>query len=141
MGERLQPLVPHPLAYDKSLCASLDGFTLHAASRAGALHPGGREALLRYVVRITLKKTYTDGTVVVDMDPLSLLCRLAWWKNRQTSPASWPRWASRSRCPTANRGAVPRTERAACSAARRSVTKTTVRAGSKSRERSTAAGS
>ncbi len=54
----------------------------------------GREALLRYVlrppigqerlehrpdglVRITLKKPYSDGTVAVDMDPLSLLCRLA----------------------------------------------------------------
>jgi hypothetical protein len=64
------------------------------ATRAGAFHPGGREALLRYVlrppiaqerleprpdglVRITLKKAYTDGTVAVDMDPLSLLCRLA----------------------------------------------------------------
>jgi hypothetical protein len=67
---------------------------LHAATRAGAFHPGGREVLLRYVlrppiaqerleprpdglVRITLKKAYTDGTVAVDMDPLSLLCRLA----------------------------------------------------------------
>jgi hypothetical protein len=67
---------------------------LHAATRAGAFHPAGREALLRYVlrppiaqerleprpdglVRITLKKAYTDGTVAVDMDPLSLLCRLA----------------------------------------------------------------
>jgi len=29
------------------------------------------------VVRITLKKAYSDGTVAVDMDPLSLLCRLA----------------------------------------------------------------
>jgi len=60
----------------------------------GRWTPGGREALLRYVprppmlqerleprpdglVRITLKKAYTDGTVAVDMDPLSLLCRLA----------------------------------------------------------------
>ena len=76
------------------MCASLDGFTLHAATRAGALDPAGREALLRYVlrppvaqerveqrpdglVRITLKKAYTDGTIAVDMDPLSLLCRLA----------------------------------------------------------------
>ena len=67
---------------------------MHAATRAGALNAGGREALLRYVlrppiaqerleprpdglVRITLKKAYTDGTVAVDMDPLSLLCRLA----------------------------------------------------------------
>jgi len=39
------------LAYDKPLCASLDGFTLHAATRAGALHPAGREARLRYVLR------------------------------------------------------------------------------------------
>ena len=29
------------------------------------------------LLRITLKKAYTDGTVAVDMDPLSLLCRLA----------------------------------------------------------------
>ena len=29
------------------------------------------------LVRITLKKVYTDGTVAMDMDPLSLLCRLA----------------------------------------------------------------
>jgi len=28
-------------------------------------------------VRITLKKAYSDGTIAVDMDPLSLLCRLA----------------------------------------------------------------
>jgi len=90
----LAPLEPHALGYDKPLCASLDGFTLHAATRAGALDPFGREALLRYVlrpplaqerleqrpdglVRITLKKAYRDGTVAVDMDPLSLLCRLA----------------------------------------------------------------
>ncbi len=67
---------------------------MHAATRAGALDPAGREALLHYVlrppvaqerveqrafglVRITLKKAYRDGTVAVDMDPLSLLCRLA----------------------------------------------------------------
>jgi hypothetical protein len=67
---------------------------LHAATRAGALDQAGREALLRYVlrppiaqerlerrpdglVRITLKKAYGDGTLAVDLDPLSLLCRLA----------------------------------------------------------------
>jgi hypothetical protein len=87
---RLAPLEPQALAYDKPLCASLDRFTLHAATRAGALDSAGREALLRYVlrppvaqerveqrpdglVRITLKKAYTDGTIAVDMDPLSLL--------------------------------------------------------------------
>ena len=90
----LRPLRLHALAYDKPLCASLNGFTLHAATRAGGLDAEGREALLRYVlrppiaqerveqqpnglVRITLKKAYSDGTVAVDMDPLSLLCRLA----------------------------------------------------------------
>ena len=83
-----------PLGYDKPLCASLDGFTLHAATRAGALDPQGREKLLCYVlrppiankrierrpdglVRIALKRAFADGTVAVEMDPLSLLCRLA----------------------------------------------------------------
>ena len=67
---------------------------MHASTRAGALDSAGREALLHYVlrppvaqerveqrpdglVRITLKKAYSDGTIAVDMDPLSLLCRLA----------------------------------------------------------------
>jgi hypothetical protein len=73
-------------ATHKPLCASLEGFTLHAATRAGALHLAGREALLRYVLRsplaqqrrqrgagdllrITLKRAYADGTVSVEMDP------------------------------------------------------------------------
>ena len=43
----LAPLEPRPLAYDKPLCASLDGFTLHAATRTGGLDTAGREALLR----------------------------------------------------------------------------------------------
>jgi hypothetical protein len=90
----LSPLSPSALAYDKPLCASLDGFTLHAATRAGALDVAGREARLRYVlrppiaqqrleprpdglVRIALKRAYADGTVALEMDPLSLLCRLA----------------------------------------------------------------
>jgi hypothetical protein len=81
---RLAPLEPQALAYDKRRCASLDGFTLHAATRAGALDPAGREAQLRYLlrppvaqermeqrpdglVRITLKKAYTDGTIAVDV--------------------------------------------------------------------------
>jgi hypothetical protein len=75
----LAPLQPHALAYDKPLCASLDGFALHAATRAGAQDAMGREALLRYVLRpplaeervelrpdgllrITLKKASADGT-------------------------------------------------------------------------------
>ncbi|XYH93803.1 transposase [Sorangium sp. So ce1128] len=88
------PSSPSALAYDKPLCAALDGFTLRAATRAGAHHAAAREALLRYVlrppiakervepqqdglVRLSLKRAFADGTALVDMDPLSLLCRLA----------------------------------------------------------------
>jgi hypothetical protein len=102
---RLAPLELHALAYDKPLCASLDGFTLHAATRAGALHPAGREALLRYVlrppvaqerveqrpdglVRITLKKAYADGTIAVDMGPLC--CCAGWPPACPTAPAHHP---------------------------------------------------
>jgi hypothetical protein len=94
---RLAPLEPHDLAYDKPLCASLDGFTLLAATRAGAFHPAGREALLRHVlrppiaqerleprpdglVRITLNKAYTDGTfavLAVIKEPASIARTLA----------------------------------------------------------------
>lgn len=92
---RLPAPPPGALALgDKPLCATLDGFTLHAATRAGGLDIAGREALLRYVlrppiaqervelrddglVRMALKRPYADGTVAVDMDPLSLLSRLA----------------------------------------------------------------
>jgi len=91
---RLRPPERREMAYDKPLCASMDGFTLHAATRAGALDATGREALLRYVlrppiaqdeiehgqdglVRILLKKPFPDGTIAVELDPLSLLCRLA----------------------------------------------------------------
>jgi hypothetical protein len=56
--------------------------------------PRGRETLVKYVlrpplaqqrlellddglVRITLKRAFSDGTTAIDLDPLSLLCRLA----------------------------------------------------------------
>jgi hypothetical protein len=90
----LAPLAERAVELDKPLCASQDGFTLHAATRAGAADTAGREALIRYVlrppvaqkslemkpdglVRIALKRAYRDGTVAVEMDPLSLLSRLA----------------------------------------------------------------
>ena len=46
------------------------GEDVHREGARQELRPDG-------LVRITLKKAYTDGTVAVDMDPLSLLCRLA----------------------------------------------------------------
>ena len=76
------------------LFRSLDGFTLHAATRAGGLDARARDALLKYVlrppiaqervtqgpdglVRIALKRAFADGTFAIDLDPLSLLARLA----------------------------------------------------------------
>ena len=70
------------------------GFSLHAATTASADDTRGREALVRYalrppiaqqrlkllpdeLVRIELKRPFSDGTVAIDLDPLSLLCRLA----------------------------------------------------------------
>jgi hypothetical protein len=79
------------------------GFSLHAATTASAEDVRGREALVRYalrppmaqerlkilpddLVRIELKRPFSDGdaeewlenhTVAIDLDPLSLLCRLA----------------------------------------------------------------
>lgn len=90
----LPPQRHRALGYDKPLCASLDGFSLHAATRAGGHDAAAKEALLRYVlrppvgqervelrndglVRIVLKRPFADGTLAVDMDPLSLLARLA----------------------------------------------------------------
>jgi len=78
------------------------------------------------LVCITLKKAYADGTIAVDMDPLSLPCPKCHGRMR-------PRWARRPRCLPARRGAAPRTGRAACSAGRRSVRRTTVRAAGCSR--------
>ena len=104
---------------------------MHAATRAGALIPAGREALLRHVlrppvaqerleqrpdglVRITLKKAYTDGAIAVDMAPLSLLCRLArpWAETRWRSGGCYgvgrttERWGLRAA--RDRRGGAPR---------------------------------
>ena len=82
-----------PADFERHLSVGRDGFTLHAATRAGAMDERGREALLKYVlrppiaqeritrgpdglVRIALKKPFSDGTFAVDLDPLSLLTRL-----------------------------------------------------------------
>ena len=76
------------------LTATECGFSLHAATTADANDALGRQALLEYVlrppipnkrlellgddlVRIKLRRPFGDGTVAVDLDPLSLLCRLA----------------------------------------------------------------
>jgi hypothetical protein len=76
------------------LSARQCGFSLHAATTAPAHDARARETLCKYVlrpplaeqrvkklpsgfVRIELKRAFSDGTVAIDLDPLSLLCRLA----------------------------------------------------------------
>jgi hypothetical protein len=78
----------------RPLCVEDGGFSLHAHTRAGAEDDVGRTNLLKYVLRppiaqehvtftedglvaIQLKKPFRDGTVSVEMDPLSLVSRLA----------------------------------------------------------------
>jgi hypothetical protein len=75
------------------LCVAELGFSLHAKTTASADDLRGREALAKYVlrppiaqerlerlgddlVRIHLRRPFRDGTVAIDLDPLSLLCRL-----------------------------------------------------------------
>ncbi len=82
------------LEVTKGLCAAEGGFSLHAATTASASDAAGREALCRYIlrppiaagrvqllgdelVRLVLKRPFSDGTFAIDLDPLSLLCRLA----------------------------------------------------------------
>jgi hypothetical protein len=77
----------------KALCAVEHGFSLHAATTARVGDAAGREALCRYIlrppvaqeriqlvaddlVRLVLKKPFSDGTFAFDLDPLALLCRL-----------------------------------------------------------------
>jgi hypothetical protein len=82
------------LEYPKGLCAAAHGFSLHAATTARADDPVGRETLCKYIlrppiardniqlvagdlVRLKLKRPFSDGTFALDLAPLSLLVRLA----------------------------------------------------------------
>ena len=89
---------PAALAGECQDCCRVESFRLRwssvAATRAAAFDVAGKEAQLRYVlrpplaqervehrpdglVRIALARAYAEGTGAVEMDPLSLLCRLA----------------------------------------------------------------
>ena len=89
---RLRP--GRDLEHTKGLCATAHGFSLHAATTARADDAVGREALCKYIlrppiareniqrvaddlVRLKLKRPFSDGTFALDLDPLSLLVRLA----------------------------------------------------------------
>jgi hypothetical protein len=95
---RRRPALPLPgrpgIEVNAPLSVAEAGFSLHAATRAGAADHRARLALVKYIlrppianerlvlrpddlVRIVLKKPFADGTFAIDMDPLSLLSRLA----------------------------------------------------------------
>jgi len=59
-----------PLAGSRRSAGEAEGVDTPSQLEVGAHAPDG-------LVRITLKKIYTDRAITVDMDPRSLLCRLA----------------------------------------------------------------
>jgi hypothetical protein len=91
---RMPDMLAHPSTsasrsadFERPLGVGRDGFTLHAATRAGGADAAGIEALLKYIlrpvvaqerivpgkdglVRIQLKRAFSDGTVAIDLDPL-----------------------------------------------------------------------
>lgn len=89
------PLRGHPgVVVTAPLTVTQMGFSLHAATRAGAHDARAREALVKYIlrppiaqerlrllpddlVRIVLRRPFRDGTTAIDLDPLSLVSRLA----------------------------------------------------------------
>ena len=94
---RQRPAITLPDRGERSvsgLSAREDGFSVHAATTAPGEDARARETLCKYVlrpplaqervrrlgnglVRILLKRAFSDGTTAIDLDPLSLLCRLA----------------------------------------------------------------
>lgn len=95
--QRQRPAIVLPERGERSvsgLSAREDGFSVHAATTAPGQDARARETLCKYVlrpplaqdrvrrlgnglVRILLKRAFSDGTTAIDLDPLSLLCRLA----------------------------------------------------------------
>jgi Putative transposase len=89
----------------KALCATEQGFSLHAATTASAGDAAGREALCKYIlrpplaqdrvqlvqgdlVRLLLKRPFSDGTFALELDPLSFLARLATSAHPQASKST-----------------------------------------------------
>ena len=93
----LAPLAPRAMAYDKPLCVSLDGFTLHAATHAGAADVAGREALLRYVLRPPIAQerveAKSDGLVRLPSNAPTPTARSPWrWTPSRFSADELPEY-------------------------------------------------
>jgi putative transposase len=74
--------VSQPMAVERPLSVALDGFTLHAATRAGGLDVQGREALLRYILRPAIAQERIlqgpDGLVRIALKSRSRMVRPQW---------------------------------------------------------------
>jgi Putative transposase len=90
----VQGAMPRQTAFKQSLCAAIDGFSLHAAVRCGADDRQALEQLCRYITRpalanervqsnaagqvvLKLKTPWRDGTTHLVMSPLEFMQRLA----------------------------------------------------------------
>ena len=90
----LQGAMPRDSDFKQSLCADIDGFSLHAAVRCGADDRQALEQLCRYITRpalanervqtnaagqvvLKLKTAWRDGTTHLVMAPLEFMQRLA----------------------------------------------------------------
>ena len=90
----LQGAMPRDADFKQSLCADIDGFSLHAAVRCGANDRQALEQLCRYITRpalandrvqtnaagqvvLKLKTPWRDGTTHMVMSPLEFMQRLA----------------------------------------------------------------
>ena len=89
-----QGAMPRDADIKKTLCADIDGFSLHAAVRCGAVDRQGLEQLCRTITRpalanervqtnaagqvvLKLKTAWSDGTTHLVMSPLEFMQRLA----------------------------------------------------------------
>lgn len=113
MASRSVALEPAALSYDKPLCASLDGFTLHAATRAGGWDDTGREALLRYVLRPPIAQEHvepqTNGLVRIAVrrnkyvDSSGSALGFRWWRARTSESVAMmeatKNWGREDGCP------------------------------------------
>jgi hypothetical protein len=90
----VQGAMPRDADFKQSLCADIDGFSLHAAVRCGADDRQALEQLCRYITRpalanervqtnaagqvvLKLKTPWRDGTTHLVMSPLEFMQRLA----------------------------------------------------------------
>ena len=90
----VQGVVPRETDFKQTLCADIDGFSLHAAVRCGADDRRALEQLCRYITRpalanervqtnaagqvvLKLKTPWRDGTTHLVMSPLEFMRRLA----------------------------------------------------------------